>query len=263
MTANAATYSGNCDCLDTNGTAFVTVCKDSMPECTIACGFGCTWVGNVDDETLKIYYPSGGYSKSDCKKNSDNVVVEKEEVCWFCTKGGSSSYGRYIWGDTASQPSVTDPSENCQIKKNIPKEKCIGDVSGFEANEMDKPIMDKPIIEDNVKPIEVEDDVTLSFCAETHKVWKLAGYVVFVLKILVPSILIIIGSLDLGKAVVAQNEDEIKKGTQLLIKRVIAGVIIFFIPLLVKIVFGWVAGASASISENNSCIICITDPGSC
>lgn len=59
----------------------------------------------------------------------------------------------------------------------------------------------------------------------------------------VPILLIIFGALDLGKAVMAQKEDEIKKGQQTFIKRLIAAAIVFFVFLVVKLVIGLVGGS--------------------
>ena len=54
----------------------------------------------------------------------------------------------------------------------------------------------------------------------------------------IPIILIILGMLDLGKAVVASKEDEIKNAQKMLIKRAIYAVAIFFVVLIVQVVFG-------------------------
>ena len=61
----------------------------------------------------------------------------------------------------------------------------------------------------------------------------------------IPIILIVLGMLDLGKAVVASKEDEIKSAQKMLIKRCIYAVAVFFVVLLVTFVFGLVADNSA------------------
>lgn len=73
---------------------------------------------------------------------------------------------------------------------------------------------------------------------------KTSSIVVMVLQILVPVIIIVIGSFDLIKAIVAQKEDEIKKGWQTFIKRLIVGVIVFLVIAVVKFVIGFVADNS-------------------
>ena len=65
----------------------------------------------------------------------------------------------------------------------------------------------------------------------------------------IPIILIILGMFDLGKAVMASKEDEIKSAQKLLIKRAIYAVAIFFVVLLVQLVFGLVADNSAGAAN--------------
>ena len=71
---------------------------------------------------------------------------------------------------------------------------------------------------------------------------NLTSTIVTLIKIGVPILLIIFGMLDLGKAVMAQKEDEIKKGWQTFTKRIIAAVIVFLVIFIVQIVLGLVAG---------------------
>ena len=63
-----------------------------------------------------------------------------------------------------------------------------------------------------------------------------------IIQIGIPIILIVLGMFDLGKAVVASKEDEIKSAQKLLIKRVIYAIAIFFVVFLVQAVFNIVAG---------------------
>ena len=58
------------------------------------------------------------------------------------------------------------------------------------------------------------------------------GYV----RVIVPILVITFGLFDLGKAVIASKEDEMKKAQSTFIKRVIIGVVVFFVPVIVNIV---------------------------
>ena len=60
-----------------------------------------------------------------------------------------------------------------------------------------------------------------------------------VIKIGVPVLLIILGMLDLGKGVVASKEDEIKKGQQIFIKRLVAAILVFFVVTIVQLVMNF------------------------
>ncbi len=63
-----------------------------------------------------------------------------------------------------------------------------------------------------------------------------------ILQIGIPIALLIFGTIDLGKAVMAGDEKEIKGATNLLIKRVIAALAVFLLFLVVSVVTGWVGG---------------------
>ncbi len=79
---------------------------------------------------------------------------------------------------------------------------------------------------------------------------KLAYIISLVYKILqigVPILLVIWGMLDLGKAVMAQKEDEIKKGQSTFIKRLIAAAIVFFVFTITTLLVGLVADNSQGI----------------
>lgn len=61
------------------------------------------------------------------------------------------------------------------------------------------------------------------------------------IRILVPIGLIIMGAIDLGKAVLASDDKEIKAATGKLIKRAIAAAAVFFAVTIVDVVMGLVA----------------------
>lgn len=76
-----------------------------------------------------------------------------------------------------------------------------------------------------------------------------------ILQILVPIALVILGSLDLVKALAAQKEDEIKKGQQTFVKRLIAAVIIFFVFILIKLVVGIFSNDDNAIISCMNCFL--------
>ena len=70
----------------------------------------------------------------------------------------------------------------------------------------------------------------------------MARKILTILQIAIPIALLIFGTMDLGKAVMAGDEKEIKAATGILIKRVIAAVAVFLLVLIVSVVTGWVGG---------------------
>ncbi len=81
----------------------------------------------------------------------------------------------------------------------------------------------------------------------------------FGIKVVVPVLLVIFGMLDLGKAVMAQKEDEIKKGQQTFLKRLIAAAIVFLVifvaQLVISIVSGQTKGQDANVWTCANCIL--------
>ncbi len=66
----------------------------------------------------------------------------------------------------------------------------------------------------------------------------------------IPIILIVMGTIDLGKAVLSSDDKEIKAGTGRLIKRAIAAIFVFFIATFVSLVMG-LFGSSKSTEDTN------------
>lgn len=72
------------------------------------------------------------------------------------------------------------------------------------------------------------------------KIPEMIHLIYTVLLVAIPVLLVIFGMLDLGKAVMAQKEDEIKKGQQTFTKRLIAAVVVFLVMVIVQLVIGLV-----------------------
>lgn len=86
---------------------------------------------------------------------------------------------------------------------------------------------------------------------------KVVSTIVLIIKIAVPIVLIIFGSIDFLKAVSASKEDEIKKGQQTFIKRLIAGVLVFLIIQIVQIIIRFASSGNdkKSITDCFNCFI--------
>lgn len=100
-------------------------------------------------------------------------------------------------------------------------------------------------------------------CSDLREIWQVLGWVLMVFKIVIPILIIVFGMIDLGKAVVASKDDEIKKAIKSLAMRAVAGVVIFFIPILVGAIFGLVDSFQEVKGEYKICQTCITSPGKC
>ena len=100
-----------------------------------------------------------------------------------------------------------------------------------------------------------------SICSDLAPIWQIIGWVLWVFKIVIPIVIIVFGMIDLGKAVVASKDDEIKKSIKSLVMRAIAGIVIFFIPTLVGAIFSLVGEFNDNRAEYDKCSACIRNPG--
>jgi len=105
--------------------------------------------------------------------------------------------------------------------------------------------------------------MTPSVCSDLWQIWQIIGWVLWVFKIVIPILIILFGMIDLGKAVVASKDDEIKKAIKSLAMRAVAGIVIFFIPTLVSTIFKLVDGFQEIKGEYDVCASCVSHPGDC
>lgn len=77
-------------------------------------------------------------------------------------------------------------------------------------------------------------------CAEPGstlvQVIALVRFILNIICIAVPIIMILMGTIDLFKAVTAGKDDDIKKKQKALITRIIAGVLVFLVPTIVMLI---------------------------
>lgn len=77
---------------------------------------------------------------------------------------------------------------------------------------------------------------------------EIIGYI----RIFVPILLILLGAVDFGTAVLSQDQDALKKSGSKFVKRCIVAVAIFFVPTLVKLIL-----SLPGIKDN---IVIVDDP---
>ena len=102
-----------------------------------------------------------------------------------------------------------------------------------------------------------------AFCSTTAEVWQFIGRIVLILKIVIPIMLIVLGIIGLGKAVLADDDKEIKTQVNKLITKFIAAVVIFFLPNLVTACFKLVNGFNEVEADYMICVNCISSPSNC
>ena len=91
---------------------------------------------------------------------------------------------------------------------------------------------------------------TATIPAEITNIFK---FIIALIKFGVPVLLVIWGSWDLGKAVMAQKEDEIKNAQKLFIKKLVIAVCVFLVPTFISLAVGIVDQNASKSGGNAGC----------
>lgn len=98
----------------------------------------------------------------------------------------------------------------------------------------------------------------MNYCTGLKSTLVLVGHFVFIAKIFIPIVIIGLGMMDMFKAVTAQKDEEIKKAFIMLAKRIGAGVMIFFLPAFIDLIFSWISSWSSDYSTKyQECFKCV------
>ena len=93
---------------------------------------------------------------------------------------------------------------------------------------------------------------------------RIVGYLVAVARWLVPGIIMVLGMVDFFKVVISSDDKELSKATGRLIKRMIAGVIVFLVPTIILAILDLIQITGGIEKENNqnfgACTKCIFAP---
>lgn len=178
----------------------------------------------------------------------DNAIVEKCDVIYYYLAQDATQKRIKISGFYEKSNSVFDKNNMYGITKK-------SDSSG--GNETQKPGDKNPV------GVGSGDFDTDSPCTGNFKrVFTAIGWIFFMAKIVIPIILIIFGSIDIGKAVISAKDDEIKKSVKSLVIRIIAGIIIFFVPALLNVIVGLIGTDADGTYKGKfgACTSCMLDP---
>lgn len=101
------------------------------------------------------------------------------------------------------------------------------------------------------------------FCkGNVVRVFNMLGWLFFVVKIVIPLILVVFGCIDFAKAVLSNKDDDIKKSAKSLIIRVIAGIVIFLIPSVINMVINLIGDRADGVYRGTfaDCTSCMLKP---
>ena len=105
------------------------------------------------------------------------------------------------------------------------------------------------------------DDPVGVFCHNTAGIWGILGWIVLILRIVIPLVLIVLGMIDMGKAVIEDDEKAIGTAVGKLVRRFIAALLVFFIPLIVSMLFNAFLPSNYEVNISkegaNQCVQCL------
>lgn len=106
--------------------------------------------------------------------------------------------------------------------------------------------------------------IAFDLCSQNGlvKAFQIIGYALAFLKTVIPILIICMGSYEFGKAALSNDDKAIKTAANSLIKKTIAGVVIFFIPTIIAFITSLIDDANKL--NNFDCLTkCIKTPSKC
>lgn len=94
------------------------------------------------------------------------------------------------------------------------------------------------------------------------KAFQIIGYILIIIKILVPLIIIILGMIEFFKSLLSGDEKANSAAVKALINKVVMGVFIFFIPTILDAMLSLVRDAKSVGKNYEVCTKCVLDPNS-
>ena len=171
------------------------------------------------------------------------VYRRKERLLWWASDGiwgfdklsdannfksvSEATKNMYAW--TASQVPITREQFENNITENVKNYKKAGGGIGINPNA-------------NFGGTGLEKSDMPMSCGELfdQEIIDLINEILQYPRLIVPGIILVLGTLDLFKAVIAGKEDEMKKAQKTFIKRLIIGVCVFMVPVFINAIM-WLA----------------------
>ena len=104
----------------------------------------------------------------------------------------------------------------------------------------------------------------IKFCEQNgvRMTFRVIGYVLFIAKILIPLLLIILGTIDFVKATLSSSDKAPQEALGAFARRIIIAIIIFLIPTILNLVLSLVDGASEAFEDSKftDCTNCLFSP---
>lgn len=293
-TNTACVYNGGYSVINRNGTITGSFVAPNAIDATCKANYnyvksGCPLFMNVSANC-----PMGtcncSVSFSEKESNNSRKLIEETEGCSYTTKSGTTitmirSGGS--WKVKSNQSVALSVNDDVKNAKTCPKKIYIietgtgagktfvisltsaansGNEDGTYEDGGIKP-EEKPSDKPNEEPVEIPiTNTKLNELCKSNNLkvpLKYVGWVLTAAKVIIPILIIIFGAIDFFKVMISNKSDEIPKAAKSLALRVIAGIVIFFIPALIHFLFALIDDWNDYQSSYSECTKCLYDPKSC
>ena len=116
------------------------------------------------------------------------------------------------------------------------------------------------VIKASLEDLPVNDVDICKSDSKSLKVFQVIGYFLLIAKIIAPIILIILGSITFAKAALSNDEKATMDAAVMFGKKVLIGLIIFFVPTVLDFGLSLVSGVSDTMQKFENCTACIFSP---
>ena len=185
--------------------------------------------------------------------------VKADDVCYKITKSDNSVEYVLVNRRTVCDGNTCNQVEDDINIPNIVEKKIVGTsncIFGDDAAERHQEELNNSYINYNPNNVVSCGNGLLTDIPAT--IPKAVHIIYLIVQVAVPILLVVFGSIDFLKSVIAQKDDEIKKGQQTFIKRIIAGVLVFFVFSIVRVIISF-AGDDENKAKILNCAKCFID----
>ena len=228
ITIKSGKSTGNDTLHNLNVMAYITKSSAELYKGSLDETYGYTVTSNKisNSDTIVHFYPKGSSYKAFSSQIAKKAFSSKSPTCPtlnFCLENldASKTKDKFTWWTELGE---CDTSKYSNVSQTSGSD---GSNSGTK------------LIKEEPKWSLINGKINFSSCQEllgndSSELIDLLKSIITIIKISVPLILISLGTLDFGKAVLSPDENLMKKSQQKFIKRIIIAVVIFLIPSILK-----------------------------
>lgn len=194
-----------------------------------------SWQGNTSSKVAKSSSDNkGSYDTDKCYSNISIKQDSRQQTYSYSFKLGNNENDVKM-ADGAKTLKLVDKSKNNNSNKN-------------NQSNTSK-------VELAVEPVDLCDPSKTSL-----KAFQVIGYLILIAKIVVPMILIILGSITFAKAAMSNDEKSTKDAAVMFGKKILIGLVIFFIPTILDFGLSLINGVSDTAKKYENCTSCVFNP---